>query len=558
MPPKSMKVVEPVPGPIASARYEATRLSILKDFAASVPENLLLPSSIIENPPKNVTKIPRTCGLLSPTEIEITEKYDAVALAAAIACKTFSATVVAKAFAKRAIIAHQLSACLTEWFMDEALEQAKELDDILEKTGKTVGPLHGVPISVKGHIALCGHTSILGFLDSRFKAEEDSLMVAIFRKAGAVFYCKTNQPQALMHLESCSPHGRTLNPHNIYLSAGGSSGGEAALIALRGSVFGIGTDIGGSVRGPAGFCGIYGFKPTSYTLPMKGFLPGGFGAELQVLAAPGPMCTSLRDMDLFMSVVLSARPYIEDPRVIPIPWTGLSSKLNLNGRPLKIGFMMNDGFIIPQPPITRALEWARSQLQKSPAFEVKTFLPFQTRKAMMDLMGVYWPDGGKVLKEHLAASDEPMYPLTQWVLNIAEGKELTANEILKQRVERDDFRCKFSEHWESQDVDVVICPLFVGPAPTHDTAYYLNYTAFWNYVDYPGAVVPTPTTALRKGGEDYPSSEPLGNECSHVRQLWAEGDFEDAPINLQIMGRRYHDNSLFASLGMLKEALHLQ
>lgn len=83
------------------------------------------------------------------------------------------------------------------------------------------------------------HWSADGFVATRYQDDEDAHLVAILRDLGAVFYCKTNQPQAIMHLETISPYGRTLNPHNINLSAGGSSGGEAALIALRGSILGM-------------------------------------------------------------------------------------------------------------------------------------------------------------------------------------------------------------------------------------------------------------------------------------------------------------------------------
>ncbi|KAM6512085.1 hypothetical protein FALCPG4_017071 [Fusarium falciforme] len=135
-------------------------------------------------------------------------------------------------------------------------------------------------------------------LETRQKADRDPQLVAILRKAGAVFYCKTTQPQSLMHLESLSIHGCTLNPHNVNLTSGGSSGGEGALVALRGSIMGVGTDIGGSIRCPAEFCGIYGFRPTSYTVPTKDFLStdAGFAGEFNILGCAGPMCTSLRDI----------------------------------------------------------------------------------------------------------------------------------------------------------------------------------------------------------------------------------------------------------------------
>ncbi|KAK7214007.1 hypothetical protein V2G26_021185 [Clonostachys chloroleuca] len=551
-----LPIIQPIPVPSGPPKYELLKESILEEFAAKVPLNLRISASCIAKPPRNVTSIPHECGILSSEEIDITENFDATALASAIASKKFSAVSVATAFSKRAIIAHQVTCCLTEWFMDEAIQQAQALDDHLEATGRTLGPLHGIPISIKEHIPLAGHWSSVGFLDTRTKDEEDCQMIAILRKAGAVFYCKTVQPQSLMHLESDSIYGRVLNPYNINLSAGGSTGGEAALIAMRGSVLGVGTDIGGSIRAPASFCGIYGFKATSYTLPMKDFIPGGFAAELNILCSTGPMAHSLRDMDLFMSVVSSAQPHLKDPRLVPIPWTGLRSPTTA---PLKIGLMTSDGVISPQPPVARALAWARTKLDNSNRFQVKTFEPYKVATAMRQISLAYFPDGGKTLKTHLQKTGEPCFPLTKWVIREGEGTELTSQGVLEQRLLRDQFRCAFAEYWESQDVDVVLCPTYVGPAPIHETAFFWNYTAFWNYVDYPGVVFPTPIKAQSAGIEKYATSDstPLSDNCKYVRHLWEREDYQGAPINLQLVARKYYDSDLFAALGAIEEALEL-
>lgn len=543
--------------PVAQGAPEYHQLvdSIVKaQFTDKVPKDYLLPAELIQNPPKDVTNVPRECGILSPAEIAITEQHDATSLAEAIRTRKLTSVEVVTAFAKRAIIAHQLTCCLTEWFLDEAIAEAHKLDDHLARTGQPLGPLHGVPISIKEHMHIAGHWSADGYLASRTIDEEDCNAVAILRQQGAVFYCKTNQPQGIMHLETVSPYGRTLNPYNIHLSAGGSSGGEAALLAMRGSVLGLGSDIGGSIRGPAGFCGIYGFKPTSRIMPMGGMAHGGNPAELTILATEGPMAVSLRDLDLMMSVMLGAKPHLREPSLVPTPWTGLAAAATPS---LKVGFMTHDGVIQPQPPVVRALAWAQSQLSASTAFELKPFAPYRTADAIKSIRKAYWPDGGAGLRAGLAKTGEPMEMLTKWIIQDAEGPPYTWEQLFHLRLERDDFRAKFAAHWTEQDVDVVICPVFVGPAAAHDTALYWNYTALWNYVDYPGVVVPTPIKAMKKGEEAYQSSESLGQEDDHVRKFWEEGDFEGAPINLQIVARKYHDNELFAAIVALKEALKL-
>lgn len=360
-----------------------------------------------------------------------------------------------------------------------------------------------------------------------------------------------------MHLETVSPYGRTLNPYNINLSAGGSSGGEAALIALRGSVLGFGTDIGGGIRSPAAFCGVYGFKPTTNYLPMNGVLHNANAVELIINATCGPMATSLRDLDLVVAWILSARssPHLKEPNLAPLPWTGLAKPLSR--MPLKIGFMMDDGVIHPQPPVVRALQWAQDKLSNSFAIEVKPFTPYRTAEAMKAIRKADTTDGGAHVERMLAATGEPMEPLTQWYLKDAEKHGL--DEILQLKLERDDFRCKFAAHWNEQDVDVVICPSFVGPACAHNTGCFWNYTAFWNYVDFPGVVWPTPFKALKKGEEHYaPDYQPLSRDDQRVRQLWDEGDFEGAPVNLQMVTRRYQCYELFAAMGAIHNVLGLE
>ncbi|KAH7154128.1 amidase signature domain-containing protein [Fusarium sp. MPI-SDFR-AT-0072] len=496
--------------------FEEKRAALLEAFAAKVPDELPLPLEVIQNPPRDVSTIPATCSILSPEEIIITEDYDAVGLVEAIASRKHTAVAVAQAFCKRSIVAHQLACCLTQWFMDEAIEQAQKLDADFETNGKPVGPLHGLPISIKDHIQVTGTSSSQGCFISISDDDQDADIVSILRAQGAIIYCKTNQPQSLMHLESDSHWGRVLNPFNIHLSAGGLTGGESALIAMKGSILGIGTDIGGSIRGPSAFCGIYGFKPTSNVLPTRG------------------------DMDLFMNCVLSSTPYLSDPNVVPIPWTGLETRFN---RCLK-----------------RAISWVMSLLSDSKfanLIELKEFKIFGAEEAWNQVRRLYWPDGGHLTKNGIISSGEPLHPLTGWIYKDAEPLGMhTAVDLTAVHKERDDFRLAFAKSWSDQDVDVIIGPSFVGPACAHDTAFYWTYTSLYNLVDYPGAVIPTPIRA--ESGEVYDTGYvPLSDACQHVRDLWEEGDFGRAPVNLQVVAKRYYDNELFGALRVLKDVLNL-
>ncbi|KAH8690709.1 putative amidase [Talaromyces proteolyticus] len=549
---RSLPTIQSGSLPLGTTEFEAKRSTLLSVFDEKVPREYRLPREILENPPTDVSSIPASCGILTPEEIDITESNDAVSLAEAISSRKYTAVMVVMAYSKRAIIAHQLTCCLTQWFMEDALEQAKKLDAYLAENGKTVGPLHGIPISIKDHIPVAGTFSSLGCYSTIVKDETDSQMVEILRNAGAVFYCKTNQPQSLMHLESDSLWGRVLNPFNIHLSAGGSTGGEAALIALKGSVIGVGTDIGGSIRGPSAFCGIYGFKPTSYTLPMRSFLASPAAAELNILCSTGPMCRSARDMDLFMTTILAAKPYLLDPSLIPIPWTGMRTPLQNR---LKIGIISNDGFIQPQPPVMRAISWAKNLLSDdshASLIEVKEFKPFGAAEAWSKILHMYWPDGGQVSRGAILSSGEAIHPLSEWVWKEQQAIGMkTAQDLNVMRRDRDNFRHEFAKSWEEQDVDVVIGPAFVGPACAHDTGFYWTYTSLYNFVDYPGIVFPTPIRT--KPGEQYdPGYAPLSDACQHVKELWETSNFEGSPIDLQLVARKYHDNQLFAALSLLR------
>ncbi|KAF2207714.1 hypothetical protein CERZMDRAFT_102201 [Cercospora zeae-maydis SCOH1-5] len=555
---ESLPVIITVPVPSGSKDFEQKRAAILEDFGKKVPAEYRIASHYIDNPPRDVTSIPRECGVLDQIDLEITENYDVTGLAEAIAAKKYTAVQAATAFIKRSIVAHQLSCCLTQWLPDEALKQAKELDEHLAREGKTVGPLHGVPISIKQHFPQSGTWSDLGFLATRQYDETDCNLVAILRSLGAVFYCKTNQPQGIMHIEADGYLGRTLNPYNIQLSSGGSSGGESALIALRGSIMGVGSDIGGSIRVPSGFTGIWGFKPTANTLPGRDMLHHGSPAELNILATAGPMCHSLRDVDLFMRELLARKPYILEPQIVPIPWTGLTTATDIStSKPLKVGIMMDDRFIQPQPPVINALRGAERCLESSPLFQVKPFKAYRTEETYSKILPIYYPDGAKSVHDILRSSGEPVHVLTPPAgfiepVNDSEG-------IAKFRRWRDDFRAAASQDWAAQDVDVVLCPMHVGPASAHDTGAHLSYTAMWNVLDCPAIVFPSGVRAGKKGTEHYADDGKAWNPSdANVRELWEKHDYEGAPIALQLVARRHHDNFLIAAVGLMKEALQLE
>jgi Asp-tRNA(Asn)/Glu-tRNA(Gln) amidotransferase A subunit family amidase len=122
------------------------------------------------------------------------------------------------------------------------------------------------------------------------------------------------------HMDCSNPiYGATCNPYNRKLTSGGSSGGEGAALGLRCSAIGIGTDIGGSVRIPAAFCGVYGLRTTALRNPYKGVILAGSGNE-SIRCIIGPLANSLADINLFQQALLDAEPWEEETSLVPLEW----------------------------------------------------------------------------------------------------------------------------------------------------------------------------------------------------------------------------------------------
>lgn len=165
-----------------------------------------------------------------------------------------------------------------------------------------------------------------------------------------------------------------MNPYNTTLTPGGSSGGEGALIALRGSVLGIGTDIGGSIRVPAANSGVFGFKPTSNRLPTSGWSAAMAGTE-SILAAIGPLSTSLEGARLFTKTILDQQPWLRQPSLVAMDWRDETQYFP--DRKIRVGVMYDDGVVRPHPPVLRAVSKLVEKLKGSPNVEVVEWKPYK-------------------------------------------------------------------------------------------------------------------------------------------------------------------------------------
>lgn len=329
----------------------------------------------------DVSTVPLRSGKLTARELEITGIDEADMLLARLSDATFSAIEVATAFCKRATLAQQLvrislltsaracddaakTNCLTEVLFESALEQAKQLDHHLAHTGQTVGPLHGLPVSLKDQCQIKGVECCMGFASWLGDiSDEDAVLVQILRKAGAVFYVRSNVPQTLLSAE-CDNHvfGRTCNPFNRSLSCGGSSGGEGALLGFGASIVGVGTDIGGSIRIPASYQGLYGLRPTTRRLPYYGLRNYLHGLEA-IESSVGPMARTPGSCATFMRAVLHGEPHTSDPTVVELPWREELYRLPGRREKLSFGMLTCDDVVRPHPPILRALAMTRRALE---------------------------------------------------------------------------------------------------------------------------------------------------------------------------------------------------
>ncbi|KAK0123112.1 hypothetical protein ONS96_010117 [Cadophora gregata f. sp. sojae] len=225
---------------------------------------------------------------------------------------------------------------------------------------------------------------------------------------GAVLYVKTNIPQAFMSADTHNNlFGRTLNPNNLSLGAGGSTGGEGALIALRGSVLGVGTDLGGSIRMPSLACGIIGFKPSTGRIPYARKCSGVLGGFSPVLPCAGPNCTDLVDAEFFMNTVIDANPYEYDSSAYDVPW-----RQHDIGDKLIIGVQTEDPILPLRAPVRRALLSAVAKLKE--AGHTLIDIPHNPDNTIATANGMmlkyYQADPNRTQLKNLEDGGEPIVP----------------------------------------------------------------------------------------------------------------------------------------------------
>jgi len=448
----------------------------------------------------------------------------AVELAAVIAGKEASSREVVEAHLARIDAVNGHLNAVVRRLDDEALAAADAADRALAE-GAPVGPLHGVPVTVKENIDLAGTPTTQGLPAlADAVADRDAPTVERLRAAGAIPIARTNLPDLGLRVHTHSSlHGLTRNPWNPRVTAGGSSGGEASAIASGMSPLGLGNDIGGSLRNPAHCCGIASLKPTVGVVPMATVIP----PEDELLASQqmvveGPMARHV--VDLRAGLLAIAGPSPRDPRTVPAVLTDLGS-----GERLRIGVLADPPGGTTDPAIAAAVRMAGDILagQGHDVVEVvppdyEEVLELWARLLIADLFvqrpvldSVMSPDARAVLDALQAGYPEP---------TLAAASELQGR------------RFRAMRQWSMffADTPIVLSPTWAHPAFEHDAD--LDEANFQRMLETLRPVLPMNLLALPA------AVVPCGTA-------------DDMPVGVQVVGDRFTDLRCLAIAEQIEAAV---
>jgi fatty acid amide hydrolase len=456
---------------------------------------------------------------------------------------------------------------------DAARAEARAADEA-RAGGAALGPLHGVPVTVKESLDVAGLPTTLG-LESRrdHRATRDDPYVARLRAAGAIVLAKTNVAQLLVFVESDNPlYGRANNPWDLQRTPGGSSGGQAAIVAAGGSPFGLGTDIGGSIRLPASFCGIAGIKPTAGRYPDR-TTPELFGGETAIESQTGVLARDVEDLAHTLDVLGSGG---DDEAPAP-PYRAAHA---VDVSRLRIGAYVEAGSFAVAPAVARAVEEAAGALARAGAQVV----PFTVPEPDLSLALFYRilaADGGRAAIAFLGSDRRD--PRVDDLLTIASkpraavdlivaalraiGQKQTAEladmhgfhtaadywqAVAGQRAYKARFRSALDEN-EGGPLDALIAPAAALPALRHGASRAVGtagpYATLYNLLGYPAGVVPF--TRVGQG-------EAVGRLRSRDRvdgvALQTETGSEGLPIGVQVIARPWREDVALAVMAALESA----
>lgn len=448
--------------------------------------------------------------------------------------------------------------------------QAATAADAQRRSGHATGLLHGLPITIKEMFDLEGTPTTAGISRLRSTlARQDAPVVARLRQAGAILLGKTNVPQLGIMAESVNPvYGTTNNPWDLRRSPGGSSGGEAALIAAGGSPLGLGSDGGGSIRQPAHVCGICGFKPTGGRLTMQGhWLASNWPFDW---AQPGPMARHVDDLVLGLRAMECPQPTRPSYGEWPFPIGPLDA---VPRRGLRIGVYEQLPDLPVVPAVRRGLQIAATALRDA-GIEVVPF-PLPVPESYWECFQVLlYAEGLRDMRRQLLGSPiDPrvkqfltfarlptwIRPFAAWTmdrlgqpriaktLRTIRHTTLKAEDLCRWQQKMHALRMTMSRAMDRHQLDAILCPAHPVPAWPHDQFYAneaMQYTAIYNLLAMPAGVVPV-TSVEENESNTLPDAGERVAKSLHAADRASTG----LPIGIQLVGRWWRDELV---LGLMK------
>ena len=361
----------------------------------------------------------------------------------------------------------QLNAIVVD-IRDEARDEAAAMDAAVAR-GDDVGPLHGVPMTVKESYNVAGTPTTWGNPDWRDNvANEDAESLKKLKAAGVNIFGKTNVPLSLADFQSYNEvYGQTNNPYDESKGPGGSSGGSAAALAAGLTGIETGSDIGGSIRNPAHFCGIFGHKPTYNLLWMRGHTPPGDIRSSSDISVIGPMARSAQDLDTAVRAMAGPDEIMARGFQLNLPeWRGRSLK------GLKVAVWANDELA----PVSQEVE-ARVQNVAQALGDAGAVVHDQARPA-------FTSEHSQDTYQHLLQAtmamrmpDADYEGLKAYVASLDPNDQSAGAKVLRAQVSSfkdwgaaNELRHHLRWHWHEffKDYDILISPIMPTAAFEHD------------------------------------------------------------------------------------------
>ena len=444
----------------------------------------------------------------------------ATKLAGLIRTKTLSATEVVKLHLARIAAVNPKINAVVALCAERALAEAAEADALLAQ-GKSKGALHGVPMTIKDSFDTAGVVSTGGTLGRKnFVPGKDATIVARCREAGAILLGKTNTPEFTLGGGGKGTvnlvYGLTRNPYHLNYQPSGSSGGAGAIVASGGSSFDLGSDYGGSIRGPAFANGIAGLKPTLGMVPRTGHIVG-YGGPFDSFQETGPLARRVEDLTLLMPII--SGPDWSDATMAPVPF-GDPAAVDL--KKLRIAYYSTNGQVAPTAELQATVKQCVGYFSALGVASITADAP-PKMKELGEIRNKFNGADGRehmrrLLKLHGTTQASPGLRL--------DGDVLPSPDFTRLCEEMDAIKSEQLAWFEKYDL--IICPASNSAPITHDAERPRNwtgasYTSQYNTTGWPAGV---------------------------VRCATAEKD--NLPLGIQVVGQPWRDEVVLAALALIE------